>query len=57
VEIVKLPRAMSFSDFAQRYPSNANAEKVAILNGVGEDQNLEKGRLMKRIVGGELLKN
>jgi predicted Zn-dependent protease len=57
VKIVKLPRAMSFSDFAQRYPSNANADKVAILNGVGEDQTLEKGRFMKRIVGGDLPEN
>ena len=57
VEIVELPRSMSFSDFVQRYPSNAKTAKVAILNGVDEDQNLEKGRLMKRIVGGELPKN
>jgi predicted Zn-dependent protease len=54
VEVVELPRAMSFSEFTQRFPSNAKAEEVAIINGVGGDQALEKGRLMKRIVGGEL---
>jgi len=57
VEIVELPRSMSFSDFVQRYPSNAKTDKVAILNGVDEGQNLEKGRLMKRIVGGDLPSN
>ncbi len=56
VEIVELPRAMSFSEFTQRYPSNAKADAVAIINGVGADQALDKGRLMKRIVGGELPK-
>lgn len=54
VEIVELTRAMSFSEFTRRYPSNAKAGEVAIINGVSEDQNLERGRLMKRIVGGEL---
>jgi predicted Zn-dependent protease len=57
VEIVELPRAMDFQEFLQRYPSNAKASQVAIINGVGEDQMLEKGRLMKQIVGGELPKN
>jgi len=54
VEIVELPKAMSFSEFTKRYPSNAEANELAIINGVGEDQILEKGRIMKRIVGGEL---
>ena len=54
VEIVELPRAMNFSEFTKRYPSSAKASAVAIINGVGEDQELEKGRIMKRIVGGEL---
>lgn len=57
VEIVKLPRAMDFSEFLKRYPSNAKDSRVAIINSVDQDQNLEKGRLMKRIVGGELPKN
>ena len=57
VEIVSLPRAMSFGEFLTRYPSNADASKIAIINGVSEGQSLENGRLMKRIVGGELPKN
>jgi len=54
VRIVEVPRAMTFTEFAQRYPSSVDAATVAILNGVGEDERLEKGRLMKRIAGGEL---
>jgi predicted Zn-dependent protease len=54
VEIVMLPSAMTFAEFSQRYPSSVDATTVAILNGVGDDQRLEKGRLMKQIVGGEL---
>ena len=54
VEIIELPRAMNFSAFTKQYPSNAETGEVAIINGVGDDQVLEKGRLMKRIVGGEL---
>jgi len=57
VEIVSLPRAMDFNEFLTRYPSNADASRVAIINGIDEGQTLEKGRLMKRIVGGELPKN
>ena len=56
VEIVKLPKSMSFGDFLKRYPSNAKDSRVAIINNVDLDQNLEKGKLMKRIVGGELPK-
>jgi len=57
VEIVKLPRAMDFGEFLQHYPSNAKNSQVAIINGVDENQILEKGRLMKQIVGGKLPKN
>ena len=56
VEIVKLPNAMSFGSFLKRYPSNAKDSRVAIINNVDLDQNLEKGKLMKRILGGELPK-
>ncbi len=54
IQIVELPKSMDFAEFVKRYPSNADATEIAILNGVGEDQTLEKGRLMKQIVGGEL---
>jgi len=56
VELVELPGAMDFNEFLTRFPSTAEPSKVAIINGVGEDQRLEQGRLMKRIVGGKLPK-
>jgi hypothetical protein len=54
VEIVRLDRDMSFADFVRRYPSNADETQLAIINGVEADQMLARGRLMKRVVGGEL---
>ena len=54
LEIVELPRAMTFSEFTSSYPSNVEADQLAIINGVGMDTKLEKGRLVKRVVGGEL---
>jgi predicted Zn-dependent protease len=56
LEIVVLPRAMTFSEFVARYPSNVEADRLAIINGVGMDTMLEKGQSVKRVVGGELPK-
>lgn len=57
IRIVELHKTMSFAEFMRRYPTTVDAANVAILNAVGEDQTLEKGRLMKQIVGGELPTN
>ena len=54
MEIVELPKAMSFAEFNRRWPSSVESAEVAIINGVDEDDRLEAGRLMKRVVGGEL---
>ncbi len=54
LEIVRLPRAMSFNEFLERYPSTVEAQAVAILNEVEATTQLESGRMMKRVVGGEL---
>jgi len=54
IEIVRLDRDMSFAEFRKRYPSNAEETQLAIINGVETDQMLERARLMKRVVGGEL---
>ncbi len=54
VEIVELPRAMNFAEFLRSYPSTVEAPLLAIINQVDENDTLERGRLMKRIVGGEL---
>jgi predicted Zn-dependent protease len=50
IEVIRLPRAMSFDEFLNRYPSQASRETVALVNGV-DGGNLEAGRAMKRIVG------
>ncbi|MEX1311449.1 MAG: M48 family metalloprotease, partial [Candidatus Sulfomarinibacteraceae bacterium] len=57
VEIVSLPRAMHFDEFLDLFPSDAEASTIALINGIGEDRTLEKGRLMKRIVGGGVPKS
>jgi predicted Zn-dependent protease len=54
IEMVKLPRRMSLRQFNARTPSSIELEELAILNGVNEDQVLEKGHLIKRVLGGEL---
>jgi predicted Zn-dependent protease len=56
LEIVVLPKAMSFQEYAARYPSNTEIDQLATINGVTKDTMLEKGTLMKRVVGGELPK-
>jgi predicted Zn-dependent protease len=54
IEIVELPKAMTIAEFQRRYPSNAELIDLAILNGVAEDELMQRGRLVKRVVGGEL---
>ncbi len=54
VRVVKLDRAMTLGEFDRRYPSTVDLQALAILNGVAEDEQLEAGRLVKRVVGGEL---
>jgi len=54
IDVVKLPQDMTFTEFAKRYPSTVKTSELAILNGVTEDAVLEKGLLVKRVVGGKL---
>jgi predicted Zn-dependent protease len=54
IDIVKLPRSMTLADFNRRYPSTVDGAEIAVINGVDEDTMLDKGRLVKRVVGGEL---
>lgn len=57
VEIVSVPRTMPLDEFLGLFPSDADASTIALINGIGEDRTLEKGRLMKRIVGGGVPKS
>ncbi len=54
LEIVRVPRAMSFEDFLQQFPSSVSPEEVGRINRLGPGQRIEAGSLLKRVVGGEL---
>ena len=54
IDLVKLDRAMTLDQFQKRYPSNVSLQELAILNGVEAGEQLARGTLVKRIVGGEL---
>ncbi len=54
VDIVRLPSAMSFAQFMQRYPSTVPAEEIARINQVAVEEQLPTGRLMKRVQGGRV---
>jgi hypothetical protein len=47
---------MTLAEFADRFPSTVELEQLAILNGMTAQTRLEKGQLVKRVVGGELPK-
>jgi predicted Zn-dependent protease len=54
IDVIELPQDMTLADVAARYPSTVEISELAIINGVKEDTVLEKGRLVKRVVGGKL---
>ena len=53
IEVVRLPREMSFDEFLSTYPSNADRATVALVNSISNGATaLPAGRPMKRLVGG-----
>jgi hypothetical protein len=54
IDIVTLPRSMNLTEFVRRYPSTIDVEQLALINGVNVDTVMDPGRLVKRVVGGEL---
>jgi predicted Zn-dependent protease len=54
IEIVELTRRMTITQFQRRYPSSVELTELAILNGVAEDEVMPRGKLVKRVIGGEL---
>jgi predicted Zn-dependent protease len=54
IEIVRVPERMTFSQFADRYPSTIEIEQLALINGVETDSMIDQGTFLKRVVGGEL---
>jgi predicted Zn-dependent protease len=54
VALAELPERMTIAMFDQRYPSTIDVEALAIANGVEPNVMIERGTLVKRIVGGQL---
>ena len=52
LEIVTLPRALTFAEFAREYPSVISDEELALINHVGPDERLPAGARLKRVTEG-----
>lgn len=52
IELVRVPRDMTISEFNAQFPSTVPVEQVAIVNGVDKDGRLRGGQTAKRITGG-----
>lgn len=52
IQLVALPEAMTGATFVQRYPSNAPANTVYIINEMDANTSLPRGMVLKRVVGG-----
>lgn len=57
IDIIRLPRAMTFDEFLRQYPPSVTADEVRIANQVDAGETLQAGRLMKRIAGGRVPTN
>jgi predicted Zn-dependent protease len=49
VQLVRLPRAMTITEFHQAYPSRIPLEQVALINGVDATTAIPAGTLVKRV--------
>jgi predicted Zn-dependent protease len=54
IRIIRLPSAMTFTQFTQRYPSTVSVDEVRLANQADADATLPAGRLMKQITGGHV---
>jgi predicted Zn-dependent protease len=55
VEIVKLPRAMTLRQFADRYPSSIELDELGLINQIDSpDREIPAGTLLKRVTGTRL---
>jgi predicted Zn-dependent protease len=53
IELVKLSREMTLTQFNQQYPSTTSIEELAIINELeGPESVIPRGRIVKRVVGG-----
>jgi predicted Zn-dependent protease len=51
LDIVELDRAMTLREFDQRHPSDVDLATLSLINGVGEDERVQAGAQLKRVVG------
>ena len=51
LRVVRLDRRMTMRQFVQRYSSPESAQTLAMINQVDPDQPMDRGRLVKRVVG------
>lgn len=52
LELVKLPRAMTFDEYLAIYPSSIPGQLAALINGISDpSRSLAAGSLLKRVVG------
>ncbi len=49
VQLVRLPRSMTISEFNQSYPSKIPVAEVALINGVDASTTIPAGTLLKRV--------
>ena len=49
VHLVRLPRAMTITEFHQAYPSKIPLAEVALINGVDPSTSIPSGTLVKRV--------
>jgi predicted Zn-dependent protease len=54
LQIVRLPAALTFEQYLQRYPSTIDADEVRLINQVAAGERLPAGRLLKRVTGGRV---
>jgi len=51
VDVIRAPRNMTLSTFESQYPSPVNIQKLALINGLEPNSNIQSGELVKRVVG------
>ncbi|UCC81621.1 MAG: M48 family metalloprotease [Gemmatimonadota bacterium] len=56
LEIVRIDSSMTLAQFAERYLSTVEIETLELINGVGAEETLAAGTLVKRVVGGTIPK-
>lgn len=54
ISLVRADRDMTIAEFNRRYPSSIPEADLALMNGLEPNETIRKGRMVKRVQGGEL---